>query len=652
MASFEESMTDSKLLDYPFDLYQRTRDIREIVQLMARETGKEKLKILDVGGYRIDAEDRDDLLLREFLPGHEIVSLDLMESDIPGYIQGDGTRLPFKENTFDVAVSSDVFEHVPGDLRDAFVANLVRVSKHFVILGAPFYSEKNELAEHILFEYIRKVLHAEQEQLKEHIENRLPDREQLETFLGKQDLPFICLSSGNLENWLTMMMVKHYLMTIPGSEELHAKLDRFYNISCYESDHGGEGYRKIYVVAKDSSLKGTLQNLTDHFGSFAQQGGGTFPQDSDLGRVRLLLDLEELRTRRMFDEKDALIRHQAAQIDALNRMRGMALFKFIRSCGKFLLYPFTGISRFLRLKLLQVWEILSGKRKHPFLSFRGGSYRRWIKKNTPSEQDMARIKEEQTNFVSRPLISIVVPVYNTETHWLDEAFQSVLDQVYDNWELCILNDGSTVKQVRKDLDKWAEKDTRIKVGHLRRNRGIAGASNRALAMAEGEYIAFMDSDDTLHPLALFEVVKLLNQHPEADVVYTDEDKLTLDGQRRKPVFKPGWDPGLFLTYNYINHLTVCRKTLVDRAGGFRNEYDWSQDYDLYLRITEATDNVFHIPKVLYHWRAVPDSSAAKVDFRTEALEKSRQLLTDTLRRRGINGIVVNGLRPGTFKIKS
>jgi hypothetical protein len=645
---------EDKLLDYPFDLYQRTRDIREIVSIIARETRKEKLKILDVGGYRVDAEDRDDLLLREFLPQHEIISLDLVESDIAGYVQGDGANLPFKDKSFDIVVTSDVFEHVPQSSRDAFVDNLVRVSSSFVILGAPFYSEKNQLAEKLLFEYIRKVLHADQEQLKEHIENRLPDAENLNRYFKNHKLPFIRLDSGNLENWLMMMMVKHYFMTIPGSEEFHTMADRFYNMSCYESDHIGQCYRKVFVAsASTGASQDILKKIDAHFTAFAEKAKerAPLPGGGDLGRFRLLLDLEELRTRRQLEEKDYIIKQQAAQIQALNQLRGTKFFKFIRFITRVLSYPFARTARFVLRKLVLAGQVLSGKRKHPFLSLSDGAYRRWIRKHAPSEPQMEQIRNETQHFNTRPLVSIVMPVYNTAAQWLEEALSSVVDQVYDNWELNIVNDGSTEKHVKQVLNRWQKKDSRIRVTHLRRNRGIAAATNRALAMAEGEFIAFMDSDDTLHPLALYEIVKHLNQHPESDLIYTDEDKLTLDGLRRKPVFKPAWDPDLFLTYNYINHLTVCRKTLVDQAGGFNKEYDWSQDYDLYLRITENTTHIHHIPKVLYHWRAIPGSSAAKVDFRTEALEKSRQLLADTLRRRGIDAVVVNGLRPGTFKIK-
>lgn len=646
------------LLEYPFDLYQRSRDIREIVEIITGESNKKKLRILDVGGFRLDAEERDKLLLKEFLPQHEIVTLDMMESCIPGYVRGDGSQLPFKDKSFDVVVTSDVYEHVPPQEREKFLENLLRVAKEFVILGAPFYSQRNALAEQIVLEYIRKVLHAEQEQLKEHIENQLPDADELKKLINHHGLNFICFDSGNLNSWLVMMMVKHYLMGIPDTEQLDTMLDRFYSMSFYESDHGGEGYRKVFVIAREKKYEEILKKIDVHFAVYAEKYQNPRLDalaGSDLSHVRLLLDLEALRTRALLEEKDGLIRHQAAQIAAFEHMRSTRVYRVMQFFNRLLAAPFVFVGRQLLGKMQQLGQVLRGKRRHPFLSVSEGAYRRWIKKHDIelTEEIVTQLKKESGEFKYRPLVSIVVPAYNTPQEWLEEAVESVLNQLYDNWELCIVNDGSPESHVRETLDRYSKKYNRIKIKHLRRNRGIARATNEALAMVsrECEFIAFMDSDDVLHSLALFEVVKFLNEHPEADVIYTDEDKITLDNRRRRPEFKPDWSPDLFLTYNYINHLTVCRKKLVDDVGGFRAKYNWSQDYDLYLRITEKTDKVFHIPKILYHWREIAGSSASKVDFRTGALEKSRQLLSETLRRRGINSIVVDGLRPGTFKIK-
>jgi len=653
-------MQQTKLLDYPFDLYQRTRDIREIVNIIVQETGENRLKMLDIGGFRIDAEVRDDLLLKEFLLGHDIYCLDLVKSVVPGYIQGDGTRLPFKENVFDVVVTSDVYEHVVPEDREKFLENLVRVVKPdgFVILGAPFYSEKIALAENILCEYIRKVLLSEHEQLKEHIENKLPDAEELKQWIKRKGLDFIGFECGNLDSWLFMMIVKHYLMSIPDTKRLHTMLDRFYSLNFYESDHQGEGYRKFFVITKEKAPREILKKIEAHFAAYVQDKKYQSQRlaalaSSDLSHVRMLLDLEVLQTRNQLEEKDAIIKHQAAQIDAFNHMRSTRVYRVMQFFNRILLSPFLFLGRQFLGKMQQVGQVLTGKRRHPFLSISEKAYRRWLKKHEPTEQEILQLKKQMQTFPYNPLISIIVPVYNTPWEWLKTATESVLSQWYPNWELYIVNDGSSQPQVRETLDIYSRTDKRIKVKHLRRNRGIARATNEALAMVSGksEFIAFMDSDDVLHPMALFEVVKFLNHQPDADVIYTDEDKLSLQGQRKKPIFKPGWSSELFLTYNYINHLTVGRKILIDQVGGFRPEFNWSQDYDLYLRITERTDKIFHIPKVLYHWRAVPGSSASKVDIRPEAQAKSIALLTETLHRRDIDGIVVNGLRPGTFKIK-
>ncbi|MCP4215472.1 MAG: glycosyltransferase [bacterium] len=395
-----------------------------------------------------------------------------------------------------------------------------------------------------------------------------------------------------------------------------------------------------------------LEAVERHFAAYAakSQGGS---EEADLSEIQMLLNLEELRTRRQFSEKDHVINLQAARIAELERMRTTRLYRLITGFNKICFRPFARLFRFFLAKMQQVLRILTGRRRHPFLSISNGAYQRWITKKELSDDDLVILKKSCDNLAQQRLISIVVPVFNTDIRWLDAAIDSVTAQVYQNWELCLVNDGSTEPHVREALESYKAKDKRIKIKHLGRNHGIAGATNAALGMAEGEFIAFMDSDDTLHNTALAEIVLLLHKQPDTDIVFTDEDKLTLDGKRRKPVFKPGWSAEKFLTCNYINHLTVCRKTLVDKVGGFRAEFDWSQDYDLYLRMVEQTENdkIIHLPKVLYHWRMVPGSSAAKVDTRAEALAKSKLLLQETLRRRGIKGTVTEGLQPGTFKIK-
>jgi hypothetical protein len=660
------------LLDYPFDLYQRSRDIREIVDIIAEEikkdSGRDKLKILDVGGFRIDAENRGDLLMREFLPQHDIVALDMIPSDIEGYVQGDGTRLPFKDNCFDIVVTSDVYEHVPPEKRELFLDNLLRVSRGFVVLGAPFYSERNEMAEKMAFEYIRKVLHSRHHQLQEHIDNRLPDPILFNRRLKDRNIFYTTFDSGDLNSWLTMMFLRHYLMSIPETEKLQSMLDRYYNISFYESDHGtdGYGYRKVFVMAGTDAhySKTVIEKIHRHFKHYIDNKQNRPMDNPDMSHFRMLLDLEVLQTRAQLEEKDGIIRHQAAQLQAFQQMRSTRVYRVMQGINRFTLSPVLLLARMTLGKLQQMGQVITGKRRHPYLSINESAYRRWLKKHDPFYvnphhlETIRNLQEVCRQLAHRPRISIVVPAYNTPAEFLEKAVDSVLNQIYDNWELCIVNDGSPEKHVRVILDSYAKKDCakkdrRIKIKHLKRNLGIAGATNEALAMAsiDSEFIAFMDSDDLLHPAALLEVVKFINEKPDADVIYSDEDKITVDEKRRRPEFKPDWSPDLFLTYNYINHLTVCRKKLVDNVGGFRAKYDWSQDYDLYLRITEQTSNIYHIPKILYHWREIPGSSASKVDIRPQAQAMCMDCLNETLQRRGIRGFVKTGLRPGTFKIK-
>jgi len=252
----------------------------------------------------------------------------------------------------------------------------------------------------------------------------------------------------------------------------------------------------------------------------------------------------------------------------------------------------------------------------------------------------------------RPKISIVMPAWNTEEKLLRKAIDSVLNQVYDNWELCIVDGGSTKPHVRKILEEYVRKDKRIKVKFLPKNLGIAGNSNEALKLATGEFVAFLDHDDELAPFALYEVVKLLNEKPDLDFIYSDEDKVDEKGRRRDPFFKPDYSPDMFLSVNYICHLSVIRKSLVDKVGGFRLGYDGSQDYDLFLRVLEHTDRIAHIPKILYHWRMTETSAATSTSAKPYAYGAAKKALADAMKRRGIEiEGVYDGLWPGSYRVK-
>jgi GT2 family glycosyltransferase/SAM-dependent methyltransferase/flagellar biosynthesis chaperone FliJ len=281
-------------------------------------------------------------------------------------------------------------------------------------------------------------------------------------------------------------------------------------------------------------------------------------------------------------------------------------------------------------------------------------YQLWIEKNEPSHEDISRFKRELQDFSYRPKISIITPVWNTDEIWLRLAIESVLNQIYDNWELCIVDGGSTKPHIKRVLNEYARKDSRIKVKFLTENKGIAGNSNEALTLATGDFIGFFDHDDELVPFSLFEIVKLLNNDQNLHFVYSDEDKIDEKGERKDPFFKPDWSPDLFLSCNYLCHFSVIRREILDEIGLFHGGYDGSQDYDLFLRVTERLkDNeIMHIPKILYHWRVIPESAAMSTQIKPYAYAAARKALTDAMMRREI-GVeeITDGLWTGSYRVK-
>lgn len=233
-----------------------------------------------------------------------------------------------------------------------------------------------------------------------------------------------------------------------------------------------------------------------------------------------------------------------------------------------------------------------------------GDYPKWLKKNKLSEK---KIEREIEGFQYKPKISIIMPVFNVDPKWLILLIKSVKNQFYTNWELCIVDDCSSNQKTLNCLKSIH--DSRVTIKFLDRNQGISVASNAAIKMTEGEYVALLDHDDEITKDALFEVVKAINEK-DPDLIYSDEDKIDRHGHRIKPFFKPDWSPDLLRSQNYICHFAIIRKSLLDTIKGFRKGFDGAQDYDLFLRISEKTKKIHHIPKILYSWREIETSTAS------------------------------------------
>jgi GT2 family glycosyltransferase len=335
------------------------------------------------------------------------------------------------------------------------------------------------------------------------------------------------------------------------------------------------------------------------------------------------------------EEKLLKLKQYRSELKRLKEQRQALRRSPERRIGQVLLAPYR-----LPEKLVKtVWKTL-----HPGSAKRRRSaplteYQEWLQRHRATSDDLDRMRHEARGFATQPLITIITPVYDTSAQWLTEAVESVLAQAYGNWELLLIDDGSSVADLVDALPALAARDQRIILDRTGRNEGISAASNRALARANGGWVALLDHDDVLEPDALFQIVKILQTHPDADLIYTDEDKLSENGCEA-PVFKPDWSPDLFRSHNYIGHLTAMRREVVDKVSGFRSEFDSAQDYDLFFRVIEQTDRIHHIPRVLYHWRRSASSSAISVRQKPGQLEASRFAIADHLKRRDERAHVV------------
>ena len=279
------------------------------------------------------------------------------------------------------------------------------------------------------------------------------------------------------------------------------------------------------------------------------------------------------------------------------------------------------------------------------------NYTQWITKNSPDPNTLC--KQKTFSFSSSPKISIIVPAYKTPELFLRQMIDSVINQTYSNWELCIA-DGSSdnnFNYIADTIATYQETHTNIRYQKLSSNLGISGNTNAALSLATGDYIALLDHDDLLAPNALYEIVAAINTDSSIDVLYTDEDKVDISIKKYyDPYFKPDFSLDLLRSCNYITHFFVVRKQIADATGGFSEECNGSQDYDFILKSCELASQIYHIPKVLYHWRIHPDSVAGDPESKSYAYEAAVRALQNHLMRTNTSGIVTRDSSFGYYKI--
>ena len=726
------------LLTLQPDQYSRYRIISEFISQIANGKG---LKLLDVGGGNGNLE--------QFLDAkYDLTIVDENDEEKEGVIKGSCQKLPFKDKSFDVVIFSDVFEHVEGDERQQCLNELFRVSRDYVLIGAPFESKKVKEVEASANQLYNVIFERSHPFLEEHKSCGLPSRENFERYLNENGYDFKKVGSESVNDWLFNISLSFFeeanLIDESKLNELHTE----YNRNFFGHFPLNESYRTVYLIKKggvvpDLALSKTknvdefvkanyvfnvleyfakkmiflekdyqkehkklseslekvksdhLKELTVKNEELKIKNEKLEVKDKELNSVkaengslqeeillkelqikqfnedfqRVLNDVKKVKLRveklkkNHLDlkaeflhkevEYEALIKDLIEKEQTLNTILNSRSWKVVKIYiwlkQVFWLSPKEKIRKALKTLKEHGLKGLIGKIKYRRIENLNNLYEVWQKKNQFTLEKRKSALKNLDQYKYQPKISILMPVYKIKTVLLKKAIESVQSQVYKNWELCIVDDFSENSEIQSVLKDYAKKDYRIKVNFLEENLGISGATNEALKMASGEYVGFLDNDDELTPDALYEVVQAL-QETKWDMVYSDEDKIDSDGNLCEPFFKPDYSLDLLLSCNYICHFSVYKKDLVEKIGGLRIGYEGSQDYDLNLRFTELTDHIFHIPKILYHWRKVPGSAADSVDAKIYAYKSAKKALKDALIRRKVEGKVKDGNWKGSYRI--
>lgn len=295
--------------------------------------------------------------------------------------------------------------------------------------------------------------------------------------------------------------------------------------------------------------------------------------------------------------------------------------------------------------------LVVAKKRYDSNKMRRHDYIEWFNHQRMTEAQLVDQKKAADQLKNRPLFSILLPTYNTNPGHLAECIESVIAQTYSNWELCISDDASPDLAVKDVIKEYTKKYSNIKAVFNKTNQHIAGSSNTALDMAKGQYISLLDHDDLLLPNALYETALKINQNPDADLIYTDEDKLEDDSHHVEPFFKPDWSPDFLNSCNYITHFATLSSKIMKEVNGFTPGTQGAQDWDLFLRVTNSTDKIYHIPKILYTWRKSATSTAMSADSKPYAYINQKKVLRNSVANRHLNASVEAHAALGFWRIK-
>lgn len=672
-----------------FDQFQRYSIAAAILRSLPVQ---ERPKLIELGANTHSA-------LGRFCTEWDIVYLDReapADAQLPeNFVQGDATSLEFGDSAFDFSVSLDVLEHVPAEKRRAFVAESFRVARRAAVFAFPESAEETSAAERAANAVWEQHTGEDFIWLKEHFENGLPDVNEV-LVEAKRLTPYVLtFGHGSLSTWLPMMKL-HFLKEFsPELRESVFAADRFYNSELAASDRQGAPYRRFVVLLRTQEDFQQLQNLLAGEDPEASAQGGPAEAFQELvtalaegaealtaRRVRLERDLasaqeEAAENRRLRSETEDLKCELERELER-SRQEGAALQRqnelLQQSRSWRLTAPLRGAGRKARQvrrvqralsevvaaqgglggALRGAWPylrsgrvgVLSAKLRrrlqgpHEPSAADGDAYQRWLALYDTAFTDAEELEELLSGLEVRPRFSILMPCYNPDLDWLARAINSVRNQAYPDWELCITDDASDRAEVRKLIQQAAQEDERIRCVFHEVNGHICEATNSALEIATGDWLVLLDNDDELHPEALLWVADAISRSPTARLVYTDEDKLDDRRERQAPYFKCDFNYDLFLSHNMICHLGAYHAATVRDLGGFRKGFEGAQDWDLALRVLDAAgpEAIVHVPRVLYHWRVHSGSTASGASAKNYALAAAVNAVQEHLDRCGVRAV--------------